>query len=454
MKEMRVMNRNEFKTFIEGDSLIVLDTNVLLALYKYSSYSSLNIVKVLNSCIDKLWIPNQVHKEFERNKNSEISKIKKKYKTFEKDLINEVVKASEKIISRINESKKLQYPNCNVLEKRLEKHITDLISEIEKYKEELGVEYKLSVGEEKVQEISAFVDVLVNNGKVGQEVTYSEIIEIIKEGELRYKYKLPPGYEDAKTKEGIDIYGDLFIWKEIVNLPKVHNVSSVIFVTNDMKEDWWILSSSQKKPAKIRNELKKEFKEINNNVDITLITLSEFHEIASKYYNLPSFHTELELNAEYYCRHKVVPKFERQLWDILYGYAVEQDVTDFSDEFYKCNDNEVMGDDIKVEVCSFRIEEDNAIYSIILNLPIVMYLSYEDDEGDSFQMGEVNYTIFANIDFIQGINVEENKLNDNIEFEILGMEIVDLSVIDPYDLYSDEDAYAEMCDTLEEYHKH
>ncbi len=45
-----------------------------------------------------------------------------------------------------------------------------------------------------------------------------------------------------------------------------------------------------------------------------------------------------------------------------------QDITDFSEEFYKCNDNEVMGDDITVESCSFRIEDNTAIYSIILNM--------------------------------------------------------------------------------------
>lgn len=149
------MNENEFKTFIEGNSLIVLDTNVFLGLYKYSSYSSLNIIKILSSCIDRLWIPNQVYKGFERNENSEISKIKKKYKNFEKDLINEVAKAREKIINRINESKKLQYSNCDVLERKMESHIANLISEIEKYKEELGVEY-ISIGSEKVIEINIY----------------------------------------------------------------------------------------------------------------------------------------------------------------------------------------------------------------------------------------------------------------------------------------------------------
>jgi hypothetical protein len=207
-----------------------------------------------------------------------------------------------------------------------------------------------------------------------------------------------------------------------------------------MKEDWWFLTSSQKKPAKIRHELQKEFKEINNNARVALITLSDFHEIASKYYNLPSVHTELELNAEYYCRHKLVPQFEKQLWKKLYEYAVEQDVTNFSDEFYICNDNEVMGNDIKVESCTFRIEEDNAIYSIILNMPIEMYLSYEDNEGDSFEMGEVHYTISANVEFVQEIDVDANKLSDFIEFEILGMGIIDPSVTDRYDFYSDEDA--------------
>lgn len=46
------------------------------------------------------------------------------------------------------------------------------------------------------------------------------------------------------------------------------------------------------------------------------------------------------------------------------------DVTNFSDEFHICNDNEIIGNEIKDESCFLRIEDNNAIYSLILNMSI------------------------------------------------------------------------------------
>lgn len=432
------MNEYEFKDFIEGNSLIVLDTNVLLCLFKYSSYSSLTILKILKKCSGQVWIPNQVCKEYERNQFSEKEKIKKKYENFQKDLRTEVVNMRQKLFNRINESKKLEYPNCDLLEKKVKKHTDDLISEIDNYKNKLGIEYQLSLGAEKVHEIESFILNLKNNNRMGEAIAYSEMIAIVKEGELRFRYELPPGYEDAKNKKGMDIYGDLFIWKEILKLPLKLNISSILFVTNDLKEDWWILKGSRKRPDKIRSELEEEFKEINNKASIELITLSAFYEKASKYFCIQSFDTELELNAEDYVKAKIWPMFIEELSDELINYAVAQDISDFSDEFYKCNDNEILEGDVEIEFIDFRIEENSAIYSIKLLLPIEIYLAYEDNEGDRFSMGEVYYNLNANVEFIEQIDKSQKKQLEGITFGIKGYEISDLDVIDPYDYYSDD----------------
>lgn len=448
------MNKNEFEEIIKDDALIVLDTNILLTLFKYSSCSSLNIIQILNKCMDNLWIPNQVYKEFEHNKDSEISKIKKKYDNFQKDLISEIKKCQDKLLNRINESKKLQYPKCDELEHSIKSNTENLILEVKNYTNKIGAEYKMSINAAKVTEILSFVDLLVSKNRIGPNISYIEMLNIIKEGELRFKYKLPPGYEDAKNKNGTDIYGDLFIWKEILKLPSLSGSSKILFVTNDLKEDWWILKGESKKPQKIRPELSKEFTEINNNAYIEMITLKDFHELASSYFDLPSFYTELELNAEdYYCNN-LIPSYQCELYDKLFDFAVIQDVVDFSEEFYKCNDNEVYGDDIITHAFSFRIEDNNAIYSAILHMPIQMYLSYEDREGDSFSMGSVYYTLVAKIEFVQKIELADCKLNNKIDYDIMSYEIIDLEVIDPYDHYLDESEIEEINYELEEYHEY
>lgn len=80
-------------------------------------------------------------------------------------------------------------------------------------------------------------------------------MNIIEEGEFRYRNRIPPGYEDAKSKEGFKQYGDLFIWKEILKKARETKVP-VIFVVNDQKADWW--DNTDKSNRKPREELIQE----------------------------------------------------------------------------------------------------------------------------------------------------------------------------------------------------
>lgn len=61
---------NEFKNIIkkEEETVIVLDTNVILDLARYSLYTSKNILSIFDKCNKLIWIPNQVFKEYNKNK--------------------------------------------------------------------------------------------------------------------------------------------------------------------------------------------------------------------------------------------------------------------------------------------------------------------------------------------------------------------------------------------------
>ena len=58
-------------------------------------------------------------------------------------------------------------------------------------------------------------------GRVGAKPPPERIVAIHKEGEERYAKKIPPGLEDTKkAAEGGDKFGDLVIWKEIIEKAK------------------------------------------------------------------------------------------------------------------------------------------------------------------------------------------------------------------------------------------
>ena len=85
----------------------------------------------------------------------------------------------------------------------------------------------------------------------------------MKEGEVRYRNLVPPGYEDAppfeSKKKGLQRYGDLIVWKEILRYAK-EKKKPVLFVCNDLKNDYYHYEG--RKSTNIpRHELIKEFQD-------------------------------------------------------------------------------------------------------------------------------------------------------------------------------------------------
>ena len=71
-----------------------------------------------------------------------------------------------------------------------------------------------------------FLDELQNNQQVMAPLELSEIYGICDDGEKRYKKENPPGYKDAKKKDGIRKYSDLIWWKNQSH-PLLHPVCPV-----------------------------------------------------------------------------------------------------------------------------------------------------------------------------------------------------------------------------------
>lgn len=148
----------------------------------------------------------------------------------------------------------------------------------------------------------------------GTPFTYKEILEIIKEGDLRYRHQLPPGYMDAvdviedvnaadkrrkekrgNKKDGIDKFGDLIIWKEIIK----HSIDSdkdILFISNDVvKGDTVILEGEEN--GNPRRELLTEFEE-NTHHNIWFYTLEDFIEkLISHYKERDLFESVADLDS-------------------------------------------------------------------------------------------------------------------------------------------------------------
>jgi hypothetical protein len=81
-------------------------------------------------------------------------------------------------------------------------------------------------------------------------------------------FGIPPGFSDSQ-KPAPSRYGDFLIWKQIIDLAKAEK-KSVIFVTDDAKDDWWFKVNNRTFGP--RPELVQEF----------------FQEAATQFYMYPS----------------------------------------------------------------------------------------------------------------------------------------------------------------------
>lgn len=227
---------------IWSDCYVVFDTNVLLDLYRYSRETSDQYIKVFSDLRNRgmLFLPHQIGLEFHKSRYTEIIKYKGSY---------------EKIVAKINkfteelnhEYKRHPYLIISDIIEQYRNSVKELISHINK----IGEEYPNLISND------IFLDKLnhIFDGVVGDEFSKPDLDSLCKDGEERYKNKIPPGFKDI-NKGGTEQYGDLIIWKQMIKKAKEAE-KNILFVSNDAKDDWMLkIDGKNLMPLP---ELKKEF---------------------------------------------------------------------------------------------------------------------------------------------------------------------------------------------------
>ncbi len=192
----------------------VFDTNMLLNFFRYSSETREALYNFLSSDTvkDRLWIPWHVADEYHRN----LSVVR-----------YEPVKALHELKAHLGNTR--SGLKADEHRGRLDK----LLADVDGFLKEASTKF------ESKDEL-AWVDKVADpyGGKVGEPFKDEELKEVRAQGEERYKRRIPPGFADASKKAGDERFGDLVIWKEVIRFAKQQAVP-VVFVTDDVKEDWW-----------------------------------------------------------------------------------------------------------------------------------------------------------------------------------------------------------------------
>lgn len=460
------MEKTEVATII--DNLIIIpDTNILLYLYKCSFNTSQNIADLLEKVKDKVVIPSRVYKEYLSHKDEEQAKIDRKYDSFTKDLKKQVSELRDKINGSIDESRKYDFPDCDALETGISTFLNKITFAITTYENSLSSEKQnKSVQIANVEQLICY---WIGQGKIKSEPTILQLMEYIKEGEFRFRYKMPPGYKDEEEKdkelkkdakkdnfEGrIRKYGDLFVWKEIIDIGKQTEDGFVIFLTNDVKEDWWVLKGEQnnKEAVRMRDELFKEYTAITGNNRIEFMTLSKFYELFSDYYKICDIKTTLELDYRSYVQGLIHGEYGEQIEIELINRIKAIDWGEINTDFINIVEPDIDIVDIIVEETTLHYDDDGetAIYDIKISATSTPLDISTLDGEDILWIAEVE---LKGIMLVQIQRDLRNLDESGISFKSFSYEV--LSNKDSWEvlLEMEDDAISEANDTLEDYYNH
>ena len=265
------------------DSTIVFDTSALLDLYYYSPSTREEIFQKVFVYLEKrLFIPAQVYFEYLKNKsfvsNKPISSyrnlISKDNKTKDGGYVDKIAELSKEIENKVLSTLEGQLQTLKEKTQCKEKHpyfdtlvygdfekslakfklsAAEFIKETDEFRNDFEQTVEERIREIKKTEFDMVYDAIKKHFQIGKEFSFSNMLEIAKEGAFRYSELIPPGYKDSEDKIGLHKYGDLYLWKQILIQAK-QNKKDFILVINDLKEDWF--EKDKKNP---RYELLKEF---------------------------------------------------------------------------------------------------------------------------------------------------------------------------------------------------
>lgn len=229
-------------TSLWKDSLFAVDANVLLNLYRYSTETRKELETALSSVQAKLFVPHQAAREFLKNRLTVTAAQSDEY--------TKAVKTITDLASMLQNKKKHPFLPENELP-TFKTQVDKLVKLLEQQRETLLTRMTKDEILEFIQQIS--------DKRTGPAFTEEALIELSSDGERRYAAEVPPGYKDGKKDASGDQYrkfGDLIVWKQLIAKAKSEK-KSLIFVTDDKKEDWWIEQSGR--TIGPRTELREEF---------------------------------------------------------------------------------------------------------------------------------------------------------------------------------------------------
>lgn len=212
--------------------IIVLDTNVLLDLYKLGAGPRQNLVDVLQELQGRLFVPHQAALEFWRNRVTVLEDVGKSAPSV----------AMEKARSVADDALRQWQARTRVgaVAEQLRADLRRTLDDVEQRMHEVDqpLDVPAAVADVALDPVvQALVPLL--EGAVGPAPAPARLAELIATGRRRFADQVPPGYLDAgKDAQAEGGTGDYLLWEQVLEHAEAQG-RDVLLVTRDSKADWW-----------------------------------------------------------------------------------------------------------------------------------------------------------------------------------------------------------------------
>lgn len=310
----------DLRKILETDSyLIVLDTNVLLNVYRYSPQFTEFALDCIQSIRKWIVLPSTVRLEYGRHCRSEFSKMERRIMNAEENTQKQIGLAQKKVLASCNNFERLCFPDVPELKEAIANGFNTLVEGVTDFFEQRRGLQLISHAWAGKDLLMDFVSELDDAGKIMPALSQETLYQWCEEGEKRYKKEIPPGFKDEKDKDGIRKYSDFILWKETLQYAK-SNKKNIIFVTDDTKADWWEISDTGRQfHSKLVNEFQK------TGMQIKAFVSSDFYQQVSAAFGVEkpdAVDIALRMTDDEYCDNISDRVFDSVARDLMY-YGVD-----------------------------------------------------------------------------------------------------------------------------------
>ncbi|WP_075001748.1 PIN-like domain-containing protein [Streptomyces qinglanensis] len=221
--------------------VVVVDTNVLVDLYRMNRQVREDMLTVLEALSDRLWVPHQVLIEFWRNQQQ--PGVLGHHHVQARDTLTAMTKAHSSIGDSLKRWARAVHlsedapirDELNQLEGELDATLSRLREVLER---QAKVDQVPGAPDTSADPVIGKLEGLLQ-GKVGAAPTDEQLVRWISEARERAQRRQPPGFRDFDDgKPDQTAAGDYIVWRQL-SAEVAARGKDVVFVTRDLKEDWW-----------------------------------------------------------------------------------------------------------------------------------------------------------------------------------------------------------------------